>query len=126
MGCNCGQKSKFLVIVLIEDKGKYKQQLETWVNKLKEFYKIGGRSFLTTDINTVGDAETFYMHVLRFYLPHHAKETFEQFNLGLCVFSMQGFERRNKDSKKNIEEIQQQVRKHCCSEYKKVVGYILL
>jgi len=39
---------------------------------LRIFYKIGRRSFLT--LKEDGDNETFYMHVLRFYLPRIAKE----------------------------------------------------
>ena len=47
----------------------------------------------------VGNDETFYMHVLRFYIPRIADDTFEKYNLGVGIFTMQGFERRNKESK---------------------------
>ena len=40
------------------------------------------------------------MHCLRFYLPHIAKETLNEHNLGLGVFTMQGFEHQNKISKR--------------------------
>ena len=40
------------------------------------------------------------MHCLRFYLPHIAKETLKEHNLGLGVFTMQGFEHQNKISKR--------------------------
>ena len=46
-----------------------------------------------------GDLENTYSHVLRFYLVRHAKITWDQHKLGLRIFSIQGFERRNKESK---------------------------
>ena len=47
----------------------------------------------------VGDAETFYMHALRFYMPEIADETWKRHGLGVGIFTMQGVERRNKESK---------------------------
>ena len=73
---------------------------------MKKFYTIGGRSFLTkktiSSIGNIGNDETFYMHTLRFYLPQIADETLKKHNLGLGVFTMQGFERRNKESKNTL------------------------
>ena len=51
----------------------------------------------------MGDDETFYMHVLRFYLPKIARVTFDKHGLGLGIFTMQGFERRNKESKNTLK-----------------------
>ena len=42
------------------------------------------------------------MHTLRFYLPQIAEQTFEKFGLGLGIFTMQGFEQRNKESKNTL------------------------
>ena len=89
--------SPFLVITDISDVSEYKSKLTTFERNLKDFYKIGRRSFLT--LKEDGDDETFYMHVLRFYLPRIAKETLDRHGLGLGIFTMQGFERRNKESK---------------------------
>ena len=44
-----------------------------------------------------------YMHVLRFYLIQIAVRTFEEHRLGIGVFSMQGYERRNKESKNAVK-----------------------
>ena len=52
---------------------------------------------------TPGDDETFYMHVLRFYLPQIAKKTLTDHELGLGIWTMQGFERRNKESKHTLK-----------------------
>ena len=42
------------------------------------------------------------MHCLRFYIPKIAEETFQKHKLGLGIFTMQGFERRNKESKNTL------------------------
>ena len=47
--------------------------------------------------------ETFYFHCLRYYMPKLAQTTFEEVGLGLGVFGMQGFERRNKESKNTFK-----------------------
>ena len=66
---------------------------------LKLFYKAGKHSFLTKNALIIGQNETFYLHWLRFYLPKNAKETYENLNLGIGFFSMQEFERQNKEYK---------------------------
>ena len=43
--------------------------------------------------------ENFYCHILTDYLLPTLKETYETYKLGLGIFSMQGMERRNKESK---------------------------
>ena len=70
---------------------------------MKECYTIGGKTFLTEDVTKPGGDETFYMHCLRFYMPKLAKETLEKHKLGLGIFTMQGFERRNKESKNTLK-----------------------
>ena len=89
----------FLLITKIDDVEEYKLKLNAFKNNLKEFYEIGGRLFLTKNPAEVGGDETFYFHVLRFYLPHIAKVTLDEHQLGLGIFTMQGFECRNKESK---------------------------
>ena len=65
-----------------------------WVTQL---YAHGSITFMKR--STEGDAETFYLHVLRFYMPNIIKDTWEKYGLGVGIFTMQGFERRNKESK---------------------------
>ena len=89
----------FLQITKIDDQSEYEVKMIQFVNNLKDFYKVGGNSFLTKG-GTSGDDETFYMHCLRFYLPDIAKKTLKDHNLGLGVFTMQGFEHQNKISKR--------------------------
>ena len=54
---------------------------------------------ITKNTATAGDDETFYLHCLRFYIPRIAQITFDEDHLGVGIFTMQGFERRNKESK---------------------------
>ena len=89
----------FLQITTIDDESKYKEKLNQFEENLKDFYEVGGKSFLTKG-DKIGDDETFYMHCLRFYLPDIAKKTLKDHNLGLGVFTMQGFEHQNKISKR--------------------------
>ena len=70
--------------------------------KLQKFYNVGAKTILTKNPANPGDDETFYLHVLRFYLPQIAKKTMEDHGVGLGIFSMQGFERRNKESKNTL------------------------
>ena len=68
-----------------------------WV---KEFYKYGGETFLKKQES--GDIETFYLHVVRYYMDPIIKDTWEKYECGVGIFTMQGFERRNKESKKSL------------------------
>ena len=81
----------FLQITTIDNESKYLEKSNQFEENLKEFYKVGGKSFLTKG-NKIGDDETFYMHYLRFYLSHIAKETLKERNLDLGLFTMEDFE----------------------------------
>ena len=89
--------SHFLRITYVDDVEIYKLQISILEDNVKLFYNVGKDTFLTT--NSEGDSETFYMHVLRFYIPHIAKITIDKHEVGVGVFSMQGYERRNRESK---------------------------
>ena len=93
------QISPFLVITSISDIDKHEKLQVQFINNLKRFYVIGGRTFLTKNADSHGDNKTFYSHVLRNYLPEISKQTLKDHNLGLCIFTMQGFESFNKESK---------------------------
>ena len=80
------------------DEKKYEKELETFVENVKKFYRFGGKSFLNNE-NHIGWFETTYMHALRFYMPQFTKHTWKEHKLPLGIYTMQGFERRNKLSK---------------------------
>ena len=87
----------FLNITYIDDKASYQTKLDKFVSDLKKFYLVGGETFLST--NYAGDEENFHAHCVRFFLPKIAEVTLERHNMGLGIFTMQGFEHRNKESK---------------------------
>ena len=70
-------------------------------DNMKEFYQVGATSFLTGGTQT-GDQETFYMHVMRFYIPEIARIMYDRHRLGVGIFNMQGFEKRKKESKNTL------------------------
>ena len=70
--------------------------LKQFENDTKELFKYGKITFLDEE------DVTFYFHCIRFYFPQIAKEVYTKHGLGLGVFSMQGFERRNKESKNTL------------------------
>ena len=92
----------FFTITTIDDTTKYEQDMNNFVENVKKFYDIGKRSFMTKTQKKVGGDETFYLHCLRYYMPKIAKDTLDKHKLGLGIFTMQGFERRNKESKNTL------------------------
>ena len=72
-------------------------QMIDFENGVKKLYSIGSTTFLTK--NVVGDDETFYYHCLRYYMPRISRDIWTKHKVGIGVFTMQGFERRNKESK---------------------------
>jgi hypothetical protein len=93
--------SAFINIVKIDNEPGYISELERFKTNLKQFYECGRKTFLTKNVD--GDIEFFYSHCLRFYLPKHAEELFTEHGVGLGVFTMQGYERRNKESKNALK-----------------------
>ena len=96
--------SPFLVITEIEDVAICEKLLEDCIVNVKEFYKIGVQSFLTKDKGNPGGDETFHMHVLRFHVPKIARTTLDEDRCGVGIFTMQGCERRNKESKNTLRQ----------------------
>lgn len=89
---------KFMSVTYITDMESYKDSLQSFKTDVRKFYASGKDSFLSE-----GD-EPFYFHCLCYYLPKIAETTFTRHNLGLGIFTMQGFERRNKESKAMIRK----------------------
>ena len=87
---------KFITISYIENRDEYCEKLQQFKTDVKTFFNCGRSTFLE------GEDVSFYFHCLRFYLPQIAEETFNKHGLGLGIFSMQGFERRNKESKNTL------------------------
>lgn len=88
---------EFIHITKVDDTEKYEDGIITFKSQLKTFYEHGRESFLSN--KSVGDRETMYMHVLRYYIPKIVDATWEKFKLGIGIFTMQGIEHHNKESK---------------------------
>jgi hypothetical protein len=93
--------SAFMNIVKIDNEEWYVGELTRFETNLKDFYECGRKTFLTKNVD--GDDEFFYSHVLRFYIPRHAKEIFTEQGVGVGVFTMQGYERCNKEEKNTLK-----------------------
>ena len=93
--------SEYISITTIESKTDYISQFAIFKFYTFKLYEHGQRIFLSN--KTKGDLETFYFHVLRFYLPVHIDITFQRHGLGIGIFTLQGFEQQNKESKNSIK-----------------------
>lgn len=78
---------------------QYQQKLHDFKSNVVDFYTFGSKTFLTSSEDKIGEDETFYLHTLRYYMPKIAEDTYNKHKLGVGIFNMQGFERRNKESK---------------------------
>ena len=93
-------------IVGNENIDAYPSKIESFEKNVKEFHKNSVTCGVLDD-----DTESFYYHALVYYLPHHARETWRLHKLGLGIFNMQGFERRNKESKDTLKRFSTMNRK---------------
>ena len=67
---------------------------------VNQFYEAGMKSFLTG--TSEGDGETFYVHNVTFYMPRIIDDTYQKHKLGPGIWSMEGFEYKNAQSKRAI------------------------
>ena len=79
--------------IKLESKEK-KENGTTLIDKLDD---VGSTSFMKD--KRVGDHETYYLRCLRFYIPNLARHTLITHECGIGIYSMQGFEKRNEESK---------------------------
>ena len=90
--------SKFLVISAIPNIVEYEQQIKQFKTNIHNFFGNARLTFIMTKNElTPGDNETFYLHALRCYFPQLAIKLYKKHHMGLGIFTMQGFERRNKE-----------------------------
>ena len=52
------------------------------------------------------------MHALRHYIPLHAQNTWDTYKLGVGIFTMEGFELRNLESK---QVVRNHTKKYYCA-----------
>ena len=68
------------------------------------------------------DDETYYLHALRYYIPRFARQTWDNHRCGVGVFTMQGFERRNKESKTIMRKFSNNKQTKAGTNIKKAMG----
>ena len=88
-------------ITIIEDEEKYKNTM-IYFKYLVYRFNVSATKTIFTPQNgrdKEGTRENFYSHVLIHYMHPIIMQTFNKYKLGLGIFSMQGIERRNKESK---------------------------
>ena len=91
----------FLKISTVKDEESYPSLIDKFKKNLVDFYECSKHTFLTK--RNTGDDETFNFHCLRFYIPIHVDETWVKFKYGVGIFTMQDYERRNKESKNTLK-----------------------
>ena len=69
--------------------------IDQFEQNITKFYLVISTSFIKA--NCVSDRKTYYLHCLRFYIPKLAREKWEIHQCGIGIYSMQGFERKNKN-----------------------------
>lgn len=103
-------------------KKKVMKKMKEYIKWVKIFYKYGGEKFLKKQES--GDIDIFYLHVVRYYMIPIMKDTWEKYECGVGIFTIQGFERRNKESKYSLSNhnngkgnIMLQNIAHLCSKF---------
>ena len=92
--------SSIISITRINNRQEYKKTIDRFKVLLNDFKESSQETILNpTTANEEDQKETFYFHVLQNYMLPIMIQTFETFNMGLGIYSMQGIERRNKESK---------------------------
>ena len=89
----------FILKAKIDKGDDYEAEIKEFEILVKKFYDYGRTNFLASKGSVIGSLETSYMHILRFHLATIAKIRFKRHKVGLGVFTLQGMERRNKESK---------------------------
>jgi len=80
-----------------EQKSNYENNFKIFKQNLIMYQKAAANTILTK--NTLGDNENFYSHVLFCYYPYLIQKIWDEHKVGIGIFTLQGFERRNKESK---------------------------
>ena len=86
----------FLHISTINNDKDYLMEMAQFGLNVQMLFKYRSKTFLN-DGNV-----SFYFYSLRFYSHKVAKITYKRHRLGMGLFTMQGYKRRNKESKNTI------------------------
>ena len=89
----------FVTKAKIEAGDDYEEEIKQFEALVNQFYEYGRTTFLTSKAGAISSIETSYMHILRCNLATLAKVTFRRHGVGIGVFTLQGYKRRNKEGK---------------------------
>ena len=77
----------------------YPRRIEQFEEEVNEFYECGRKSFLIGKKGNDLEQETTYIHILRYQISQHAKETYERHGLAIGIFTLEAVKHRNAESK---------------------------
>ena len=106
---------EFVTKAKIEEGDDYKEEIKEFEVLVKQFYEYSRTTFFASKAGAIGSMKTSYMHILRYNLATLARITFERHKVGIGVFTLQGYERRNKESK-NIFLIHCNMKGNLCEQ----------
>ena len=99
--------------VYVDSPVSYVLSITEYENNMMLFYHHGSFGLHTN--STLGDGETFYSHVAKHYVPRMARWTLEHLGYGVWLWTMQGFEHRNKESK-HVHAHKTNGKGNCCMQ----------
>ena len=109
-----------LKISRISSEDNYRVLLEEFPQLVNEFWEHGKKSFLNSGTNN-GFHETAYLHTLRYYMVDIMQTTFQRHNCGVGIFTLQGFERQNAESKRVYRRSYNNKSNPCCTILNKLL-----
>ena len=89
--------SEFWKKVKVNSHESHMEEIQDYEMKMNTFYYHGSFCIFTNTVK--GDGETFYCHIAKHWIPNMARWTLDNLGCGVGIWTMQGFEHRNKQSK---------------------------
>ena len=77
----------------------YEDRINEFEKEVELFYECGRNLFLVGKSGDEMARETTYIHILRYQIAEHARETYKRHGLAIGIFSLESTERRNCESK---------------------------
>ena len=90
---------EFIIKPKIDDGDDYEEEIKQVEILVKQPYEYDRTTFLALKAGVIDSLETSYMHILWYNLATLAKITFRRHKVGIDIFTLQGMERCNKESK---------------------------
>ena len=108
----------FWAEVTIENYDSYLEKIETCMSNANLFHKYGKDTMFAN--TCVSDGETFYSYCAKFHAPRIARDALDLLGFGVGIWTMQGFERMNKESKCTCSN-KTNSKENCCKQILKAM-----